>query len=171
MNRHRTPAFSMALGGIFAAIAVILQSLGGLIPVATYVTPMLCCILLNIVRSLCGNRIGWAWYGAVAVLSILMAPDKEAAAVFVCLGYYPLLKPTFDELPFRALWKAVYFNAVILALYWALLHILGLASVQADLGELNFAGLILLLLLGNFTFFTLDRLLSMPKWKGEHRGG
>lgn len=169
MNRH-TPAYRVALGGILAALAVIFQSLGGLIPVATYVTPMLCCILLNIVASLCGRRIGWAWFGAVAILSLLMAPDKEAAAVFACLGCYPLLKPFFDKSPISYILKAVFFNAVILALYWALLHLFGLASVREDLSDLNTAGLIVLLLLGNFTFFTLDRMLSMPKWKGERRG-
>lgn len=169
MNR-RTPAYSMALGGVFAALAVMLQSLGGLIPVATYVTPMLCCILLNIVASICGRRIGWAWYGAVAILSLLMGPDKEAAAVFVTLGYYPLLKPLFDKSPISHILKAAFFNAVILALYWALLHLFGLASVQEDLADLNTAGLFLLLLLGNFTFFLLDRMLSMPKWKGQRRG-
>ena len=50
----------MALGGVLAALAVVVMSLGGLIPVATFVCPMLCMILLRFVCQLCGNRIGWA---------------------------------------------------------------------------------------------------------------
>lgn len=170
MGNRNSSAYPVALGGVMAALAVVLQCMGGLIPVATYITPMLCCVLLQIVANLCGSRIGWAWYGAVAVLAILMAPDKEAAAVFVCLGYYPLLKPKFDSLPLKALWKALYFNVVILALYWAMLHIFGLASVQQDLGELSVAMLAVLLLLGNFTFFMLDKLLSAPRWRKFNHG-
>lgn len=165
MNSRNTSAYQVAFGGIMAALAVVLQCLGGLIPVATYVTPMLCCILLQMVLNLCGSRIGWAWYGTVAILSVLMAPDKEAAAVFACLGYYPILKPKFDGLPGSRLWKAIYFNVVILALYWVMLHIFGLAAVQQDLGEMSIAMLVVLLLLGNFTFFMLDKLLSAPKWR------
>ena len=41
MNQKRnTPASRMALGGVLAALAVVLMSLGGLIPIFTYVSPM-----------------------------------------------------------------------------------------------------------------------------------
>ena len=95
---RKTPASKIAFGGIFAALALVIMNLGSLIPVATYVCPMLCMLILALVTGMCGNRIGWAWYGAVAILSVLMAPDKEAAAVFVFLGYYPIIKPRFDRL-------------------------------------------------------------------------
>ena len=87
MQNKRTPAANIALGGILAALAVVVMSMGTLIPVATYVCPMLCAILLQMVLKLCGRRMAWAWYGAVTLLSLLMAPDKEAAAVFLALGY------------------------------------------------------------------------------------
>ena len=77
----------MALGGIFAALALVLMSMGTLIPVATYACPVLCAMLLQTVLKFCGPKIAWAWYGAVAILSVLMAPDKEAAAVFLAIGY------------------------------------------------------------------------------------
>ena len=77
----------MALGGIFAALAVVIMNLGGLIPIATYVCPALCMVLLSLVHRACGGRVAWAWYGAVAILSLLLSPDKEASAVFAFLGY------------------------------------------------------------------------------------
>ena len=80
-----------------AALAIVIMCLGGLIPFATFVCPMLCCMITKLVLSMCGKRIAWAWYGAVAILSVLMAPDKEAAAVFVFLGYYPIVKPWMDK--------------------------------------------------------------------------
>lgn len=165
MHSRKTSAYAVALGGVFAALAVCLQCLGGLIPVATYVTPMLCMILLLIVKNLSSLRIAWAWYGAVSLLSVLMAPDKEAAAVFVCLGYYPLLQPRLDAMKFSFLFKAIYFNGVILLLYWALLHIFGLASVREDLEGAGAVLLLSTLALGNVAFFALDKVLAMPKWR------
>ena len=108
MPSKRTPAANMALGGVLAALAVVIMSMGTLIPVATYVCPMICCLILQLVRKICGNRIGWAWYGAVSILSLLMAPDKEAAAVFLALGYYPILKPKFDRKRGKLFWKLLF---------------------------------------------------------------
>lgn len=152
----------MALGGLLAALAIAVQCLGGLIPVATYVTPMLSMVALQIVLQICGKSTAWAWYGAVALLGLLMAPDKEASAVFIALGYYPILKPAFDKCPLAAVCKAIYFNAVILLLYWLMLRVLGLSTVQEDFQEISAAMMAVLLVLGNFTFFTLDKLLVSP---------
>ena len=70
------------MGGVFAALAVVIMNLGGLIPMATYVCPTLCMVILSFVHMACGRRIAWSWYAAVSILSLLMSPDKEAAAVF-----------------------------------------------------------------------------------------
>ena len=142
MRKHSK---QIALGGVMAALAVTIMSLGGLIPVATYV---------------CGSRIAWAWYGAVAILSLLLGPDKEAAAVFVFLGYYPIIKPNMDKLPACRLWKALYFNAVILSMYWLLIHLFGMAEIAREYVELGMVFTIVTLIMGNMIFFMLDRILD-----------
>ena len=43
----KTNSRQMAMGGVFAALAVVIMNLGGLIPVATYTTPVICMLLLN----------------------------------------------------------------------------------------------------------------------------
>ena len=125
-EKRKTPASRIALGGVLAALAVVIMSLGGLIPVMTYVSPMLCALLLKIVLELCGVRIAWAWYGAVALLAALLSADKEAAAVFIFLGYYPIVKP----------------------------------QLRAEFEEFSTVMLVVMLLMGNVTFFLLDRLLQ-----------
>lgn len=161
MQSKRTPAANMALGGILAALAVVIMSMGTLIPVATYVCPMLCALLLKTVLSTCGKRTAWAWYGAVAILSLLMASDKEAAAVFAFIGYYPIVKPTLDRKKLPWLWKGLLFNASILVMYWLLMHLFGMDQITQELEGVGFAMTAVLLLLGNVTFFLLDRLLGM----------
>ena len=150
----------MALGGVMAALAVVIMSLGGLIPLATYICPMLCILLLKTVLQICGARVAWAWYGAVAILSMLLGPDKEAAAVFAFLGYYPIVKPKLDTAKLSWLWKGLLFNASVLAMYWLLIHLFGMAQVAAEFRELGTAMLIVTLLLGNLCFFLVDTILS-----------
>lgn len=156
----------MALGGILAALAVVIMSMGTLIPVATYVCPMLCAMILQMVLKTCGRRVAWAWYGAVAILSLLLAPDKEAAAVFAFIGYYPIVKPSLDRSRGKWLWKALLFNVSILVMYWLLMNLFGFDQVAAEFEEMGIVMTLVMLLLGNVTFFLLDRLLGMrPKRK------
>ena len=153
-------AKSVALGGILGAVAIVIMCLGGLIPAATFVVPMLCTIVCCIVMNCCGSRVGWAWYVAVSILSVLMSPDKEAAAVFVFLGYYPMVKRILDKSKLRLLWKLLLFNAAILLMYQLLIHLFGMAYLVAENEELGQFGLGIMLLLGNVSFIMLDVVLG-----------
>lgn len=156
---------AVALGGMMAALAVVIMCLGGLIPFATFVCPMVSMMILQLVAKLCGNRIGWAWYGAVALLSLLMGPDKEGAAMFVFMGYYPLVKPKMDKMPLKWLWKGLFFNAVIFVMYTFLIHLFGMAELASEFREMGIVLLLVTLLLGNLTFFLLDKILSRNLWR------
>ena len=161
MNKKRTPAGVIALGGVMAAAAIVVMSLGGMIPVATYICPMICMLVLQIVLKLCGTRIAWAWYGAVAILGLLMSPDKEAAAVFLFIGYYPIVKPQLEKRKLPWLWKGLLFNVSMVILYWMLLHLFGVKALVEEFSQMNTWMLGTLLLLGNLTFFLLDWVLTM----------
>ena len=157
---RKTPAARISLGGMLAALAVVIMNLVGIIPVATFVCPMLCMMILTLVLRFCGKRIGWAWYGAVSILSVLMGPDKEAAAIFAFIGYYPLLKPAFDRLKSGALMKFIFFNGVILLMYWLLINLFGLAEIAREYRELGLVMTIFTLVTGNLIFFMLDKILA-----------
>ena len=143
-----------------AAVALVIMNLIGVIPVATFVCPMLCMMILTLVMRFCGKRIGWAWYGAVAILSALMAPDKEAAAIFVTLGYYPLVKPILDKVKGGLALKLLLFNFVILLMYWVLINLFGLSEIVQEYNQLGFAMTVVTLLMGNFIFYMLDKILG-----------
>lgn len=158
-------SYQVALGGILAALAVVIMTLGGLIPVATYVSPMLCAMLLFFVKRSCGNTIGWTWYAAVCILSLLLSPDKEAAGVFLALGYYPILQPYFERSRLHFLWKALFFNGASAVLYLALIYLFGMEQIVMEFAELGMIGLVITLVLGNVCFFLLDRLLHLMQRK------
>ncbi|MBQ9761874.1 MAG: DUF2232 domain-containing protein [Oscillospiraceae bacterium] len=156
----RNGAGNIALGGVLAALALVIMCLGTMIPIATFVCPMLCAVLLMVVLRRAGRRIAWAWYGAVAILSLLLAPDKEAGAVFVFFGYYPIVKPWLDKRKLSVLWKLALFNVSIFAMYSLLIYLLGLDQVASDFKELGTLMTVITLILGNVTLFMLDVLLG-----------
>ena len=151
----------IALGGLLAAVAIVIMCLGGMIPVATFVCPVLCILLCGTVYRFCGRRITWAWYGSVTVLALLLGPDKEAAAIFVFLGYYPILKTWFERTKLSLILKLIYFNFAIFLMYALLIYILGMEKIVSEYTELGWIGLGITLSLGNVTFVLLDRLLTI----------
>ena len=109
----------------------------------------------------------WAWYGAVALLWVLLSPDKEAAAVFAFLGYYPIVKPMLDGLRLRWLWKLLLFNGSIGVMYYLLLNLFGMAELGAEFAEMGTVLLALMMVLGNITFFLLDKVLTLRVRRGR----
>ena len=156
----RNTAKKTALGGMTAALAVVIMCMGGLIPVATFVCPMMCMMMLWMTAKVSGRRIGWAWYGAVAMLGLMLSPDKESAAVFLCLGFYPLVKPYLDRLPISFLWKLLLFNVIIAIMYAVMIRLLGMDQIASEYTGLGVAMTVILLILGNITFLLLDLVFS-----------
>lgn len=167
---RQTPASRIAFGGMMTALAVVIMSLGGLIPIATYTSPVLCMVIGQLVLQSCGARIGWAWYGAAAILSLLLSPDREAAGVFVFLGYYPMLKPKLDGKKLGKLWKLLYFNGSICLLYALLIRLFGMDDLSSEFREFGAWMLYVLLILGNVTFLLTDVLLTKVS-RGRLRRG
>lgn len=156
----RNQAKEMALCGVFAALAVVIMSMGTLIPLATFVCPMLCMVTLCLVCKLVGKKMAWAWYICVAVLSLLLASDKEAAAVFVFLGYYPIIKPKLDSMRLSLVWKLLLFNGTILIMYSVLIHLFGMAQLAAEFSQMGKVFTMITLALGNLCMVCLDVLLT-----------
>lgn len=159
----KTGAKEIALCGVLAALGVSVMALGGLFPMAAYCCPVLVMLMLVPVLGACGRRMAWAWYFAVAVLNCLLCPNVEASALFVCLGYYPIVQRDLNRIRLgllRVLAKTVLFNGAIAIMYLVLVLVLGLGEIAEEMGQ---AGLILTLAtvaVGNVTFWLTDLLLS-----------
>ena len=150
----------VAFSGLLAALAMAIMYLGGLIPLSTYICPMLCSLICFIVLHFCGKRLTWAWYFAISLLCMLVGPDKEAALAFLFLGYYPIVKQCLDAKKFRWLWKALLFNTAVGLIYLFQVYIMGIDVSAAEFQGVGLFWLLLLLVLGNATFFLMDKLLN-----------
>ena len=87
--------------------------------------------------------------------------------MFVFLGYYPIVKPKLDKLRLRWLWKLLLFNGSIGVMYYLLLNLFGMAELGAEFAEMGTVLLALMLVLGNVTFFLLDKVLTLRVRRGR----
>lgn len=150
----------VAIGGIFSALALACM-LMTVFPYATYALPAIAGVCLIPVSLELGRRWGWTAYAATALLSPLLAADKEAAVLFIAFfGYYPLLKAWIERRRSRVVeWvlKLVVFNAAVVAAY---LVILGVFHLPVDMTVFGFNLPLVLLALGNVVFVVYDRALT-----------
>ena len=165
MNRRqesRKQSRRIALSGIVAALSVLLMLGGGLIPIATYAAPMMAALLLLPIVFEFGKKTAFTCYAAVALVSLMLTPDKEAAVFYTFIGYYPIVKWDLDRIrpkPLRLLVKFLVFNLSLGLMYALLCFVLHLDALTAEFSAMGrwmllifWAGLIL-------SLFLYDRLL------------
>ncbi len=154
----------VALGGMIAALCVLLMMLTGILPFLTYAVPAMAGFLMVVMVIECGTKWAVVVYIAVSILSVLVAPDKTAALLFVFfLGFYPILKGTLEKLPSRILeWalKMILFNVCVVAAYLLMIYVLKMPEVMTEMGDLGRYTGIVTLALGNVVFVIFDLALT-----------
>lgn len=150
--------FAVALGGMVAAASVILMLMTGLFPFATLALPALAGALLLASVLETGPLWAIAVYAAVGILSLLVAPDREAAVYYILLfGHYPIVKNFIERIRLRPVqWvlKIAAFNLCGVAAYLISLKLLGVRDDLIKYGyPLAFAA-------ANITFILYDFALT-----------
>ena len=149
-GESRRQSAKMAFCGLMVGLSAALMLAGGIIPVATYCAPMAAGILLLPVLLEYGKKAAWTAFAATALLSLMLDADKEAAFFYLFLGYYPLVKWTFDRIrskPLRVGAKLALFTAATALMYAVMGLLLGMDAVVAEFREMGaalFAGFIVL---------------------------
>lgn len=154
----------MALTGMLCALAVVLMMLGGVIPLATFCCPALAGLMLIPVFVECGEKLSWCAYAAIAALSLILCPDKEAALLLAFIGYYPILRWRLDQLRSRLLRvvaKLGVFNLAVLAMYALSILVLQMDQILREYQEMGLALTVACLLVGNVTLLLYDRLIAI----------
>ncbi|MEG2144524.1 MAG: hypothetical protein RRY40_04255 [Oscillospiraceae bacterium] len=159
-------SFRIALGGICASLAVVIMLLNSVIPLATYLMPMIAGLVLLPCAIELDTKTAATCYAAVAVLSFMMVPDKEASMMFIAIfGYYPFLKPYLEKIKSRILKflaKLLVFNGSVTLAYAILIFIFPITEVMEELG--NGILIIAIYALGNISFFLYDWALNIFVW-------
>ena len=154
----------VALGGIVAALCIVIMFLTGVVPALYIVSPMAAGLLMVILAE--EVSVGWAWltYLAVSLLALIVTFDKEAALMFILFfGYYPMLRLNLEKLkakPIKTVCKFAVFNLFLALDYLATVYVLGLPTYE-DTGPVMF---VFLFLAFNLVFYFYDKVLSRMDW-------
>ena len=154
----------MAVSGMMVALGAAVMLLGGVIPLATFCCPALAGLALIPLVFDCGRTLAWCGWAAIALLGLMLCPDKEAALLFAFLGWYPAMKWKLDmKLPG---WKGVpvkllIWNACAGAMAAMIFYVFRMDQVMAEYREMGRAMLIGFIVLANITLLVYDRLLGI----------
>ena len=155
---------NLALGGVMAALGAMFMLLGGVIPAATFCAPALAGLALVPVFAEGGAKLALGAYAAIAALSLILCPDKEAALLFAFLGWYPAVKWRLDARlkPWpRRIVKLLLWNGAALAMAALIFFVLRMDEVIAEYREMGRAMAAAFAVLANVTMALYDRLLGI----------
>lgn len=169
------PAVKVSLGGIVAALSLVLMLLCSVIPFGTFAFPTFAGILLVLIVFNLGYGWAFAVYAVTAVLSFLLVTDKEAALYYTAfLGFYPIVKGLVERIRSKTvqyLLKYALFNLCMIAAFY-----IGTAVLSVPKESFTLFGMYLpwlFLIIGNVFFIIYDscvtRLVTLYLLKWHNR--
>ena len=163
-QRDRTKR--VAVCGVFIALGIILLYIGSLIEVLNISMAAIASLICIIAVIEYGGLYPLMIFGATAILSMLLLPEKFTPTIYALLiGYYPILKELIERLgkngrlskkialPFQYLIKLLFFNAALAAVVLVSVYILILPESAEWLQIVTFC-------LANLTFLVYDLALT-----------
>ena len=149
----------IAVCGITTALGVVFMSLGTFLELGMYLIPMLIGMFLASIGRAWGKKFQILLWLAIGLLCVILVPSPEQNLMFLGLfGWYPILRPTLQKLSkvLRIVVKFLIFNIIVIGLESLVILVLVPESLGTTLT-------ILLLVLGNITFFVYD--LAIPRFE------
>lgn len=152
-----------ALGGIIAALSVVIMLATYLSPLLVYTAPPFAGILLIVILEELDLKWAFGTYVAISLLSLFMIADKEAAVFFTFFfGYYPILRSFLSS--------KIKKKQILLLLGWLVFIAASAAAIalcafvlHIDYGDIYHSGkifVVLSVLLMNVVFFVYDFLIA-----------
>lgn len=151
-----------ALGGIVAALSLVLMISVAVIPFLTYALPAAAGLLITFIVMEIDKKWALGVYFTVAILGILLVPDKEVAVMYLAFfGYYPILKAVLESklnVPLGWVLKILSFLLTMLVSYFLMIKFMGITVDEID--EMGLIAVPLLLGMGTVAFVLYDIALS-----------
>ncbi len=119
----------IATCGVLCALAVVIMLIGSLLWVGIYAAPLLSIWLLLPILSLYGRRASFTAYAAVALISMMILPDRELALFYCCFGWWPSVRPFVQKIKSKGLRlaaKIVIYLVVMAVMLYLAYQVLGI---------------------------------------------
>lgn len=145
----------LAISSMMAALAVAILSVGSLVESLDLSLSILAGLVILVVSTEYGDRIGLAVFLVSGVLSLLLLPIKSPAILFLALaGWYPIVQKKINLLSpiLSRVLKTLIFNFVLILLLVLSFFVTGVPEVKWVYATL--------FLLGNACFVLYDLLLD-----------
>ncbi len=162
-----------AIGGIVAAVSLVLMISVAIIPFLTYALPAVAGLFIVFVVIEIDKKWAFGVYCTVAILGMLLVPDKEVAVMYLAFfGYYPILKSVIEARTHVAVgWiiKVLTFAATMAASYYLMIKLMGVTIDETE--EFGMMAYPLLLGMGTVAFIMYDIALTkmitlyLMKWQ------
>lgn len=146
----------IALCGILTALSVVVLFVASVSGIGTFAGPIIASLIFPIIVSEYDIRTALTVFISVSVLAVILMPDRELAAAYICFCWYPIIRGQLElHIPkmLSILFKLLVFSLSILAFSRLVIFITGIPFGE---GELSKAVLKILFLAGVFTFLLLD---------------
>ncbi len=162
-----------AIGGIVAALSLVLMISVAVIPFLTYALPAVAGLLIIFVVVEIDKKWAFGVYCTVAILGMLLVPDKEVAVMYLAFfGYYPIMKAAIEsKLPIVIEWivKVGTFILTMVVAYFLMMKFMGVTIDETE--EWGVMAYPILLGMGTFAFVIYDIALTkmitlyLMKWQ------
>lgn len=151
-----------AIGGIVAAVSLVLLISVAVIPFLTYALPAVAGALVIFMVVETDKKWAFGVYCTVAILGMLLVPDKEVAVMYLAFfGYYPIFKALIEsKLPLVLGWivKVLTFAGTMAGSYYLMIKLMGITIDETE--EFGVWAYPILLGMGTVTFVIYDIALT-----------
>ena len=149
-----------------SALCILMMFLTGVFPLLGMTIPIYSGIILLAVYYETDGHWSALSYFAVALLSMFITPDKEAAILFIMFfGYYPVLKCSLEKSALNTVlkWliKFLIFNVSIITAYRIITDVLGIYDLIDEFGFLGSHLKTKLIFFANAVFVFYDFTIGM----------
>ena len=160
-NKRLSNTKKLALCGVLSSLQVVILYLSSVFSVIDLTIAAVTVFVMVFSVLEIGGKYPWIMYATVAVISVLILPQKFSAVVYALFfGWYPMAKIFFERFNKIAAWilKILTFNVSFIIIYKICISILGLeASGDFDTTVYN----AIMLILGNIAFLMFDIMLKL----------
>lgn len=152
-KRRTDPSIKkMVVSAVLSALGVAIMYLGSVVDVLDLTLDAAASMIIIFAFIEIGTKYAWLIYGVTAVLTLLLLPAKLPGLMYLLfIGYYPILKASFERLHFVISWilKLSLFNTAFLLIILAVNYLFKIPDTGFDFTPL-------LIIFGNITFVLYD---------------
>lgn len=137
----------VSYGAIVTAISVVMTLLGGIIPAAAFIAPIIAGFVLITIKIKFGIKNALFTFVAVVILMFILSPKKTSAFSYLFMfGYYPIIFDEFYRIKsttIRVLTKVIIFEGIGCLSLALILNFLPQVKENERIILLIFAGIVL----------------------------